>query len=265
MPHSAPSRLAIDDAAWTNRWSRRAGVEKAVLALGLLGVSLSVSTATGALLIMTVTGLFACLGARVPLRTWLVACSAPWVFIAIGLLGIVVTLDSGPTAIARFGPLAVTEHSLQQGISTGSRSTAAASALMLLATTTPIPRILNGIGRVPGLSVLADIAAAVYRLIFELLDAQARIRASQTARLGYTTPATARASLGLLASAVMRRAWTRARRLDVGLRGRGVDGQGFDCRQAPTRTQPVDTRFVVGSVAVVTCCAVAIHQLSWLS
>lgn len=240
-------RLSLDDAAWTNRWTRRHVGEKAILALGLLGVA---STARPPVAIITgaVAMGAALVGAAVPARTWLRAVFAPAVFVAVGLVGVVVTLDTAVGQVLwSWGPFAVTDLTWGRGTEVAARSIGSICAVMLLATTTPMTSLLQGLGRLRLPAAFIEIAALVYRLLFNLLDTQSRIRDAQTRRLGYRSTATAYRSLGLLSSAVLIRSWTHALRLEAGLAGRGYDGT---LRSLPA-TATLDRVFVAASTILV--------------
>ena len=247
------TRLTLDDAAWTNRWRHRSTVEKGTLALGLLTVALTTGP-VGGVLVLVVASVAACGLARVPPRTWLTALASPLVFIVLAVLSITVTLDRPQAGVLwEVGPLIVTDATLLRGVEVFLRSLPAAACLVLLATTTPVPHLLASAARVPGLAVLADIAGVMYRLLFGLREAQAAVRESQAARLGFRTSRAARHSTGMLAGAVFIRAWNQARRLEAGLAGRGYTGGALG---VPTTTQ-VDRGFLVVSVIVVAAVAVA--------
>jgi cobalt/nickel transport system permease protein len=75
--------------------------------------------------------------------------------------------------------------------------------------------------RVP--AAVVEVAAVTYRLLFVLLASLHTIREAQTARMGYSTPARGWRSSGVLAAAVLTRSWDRARRMQEGLAGRGME------------------------------------------
>ncbi|GAA4126906.1 cobalt ECF transporter T component CbiQ [Nocardioides fonticola] len=246
--------LSLDDTAWTNRWRHRSVAEKSVLSLGLLLVAVTARTPVTGLLVVVVATAVACLGARIPVGTWVRVLLAPASFVLLGVVGIAVTLTPSSTAGSSAaevwwtgGPFAVTAVSAAQAGETAVRAIAGASAVMLLACTTPMPYLLGALSRVPGFATLAEIGGVVYRMLFGLLHAQARVRESQAARLGFRTPSVARRSIGLLAATTLVRAWTGARRLEEGLAGRAPAGVPFG---APA-TDALRWAFVVPAAVVV--------------
>ena len=228
-----------------------------MLSAGLVVVALMAPGPAGGVIVLVVASLLACLGARVPVRTWSFAIAAPLVFIVLGTIGVVVTFgEPVGRVVVGLGPASVTEPSLWLGARVSLRAVASAAAVMLLAATTPMPYLLASMGRVWGLRTLSEIATLVYRMIFSLLESQARIRETQTARLGYGTREAALRSVGMLGAGTFIRAWTHSRRLGEGLAGRGYDGAWF----ALPHRRPVSRAFVVVALVLVAVCA----GVSWV-
>ncbi len=240
-------RLAIDDAAWTNAWRHRSTAEKAFLSLGLLLVALLGHAVVVGVLTGVAALLLALVGARISAPTLVRALAGPAIFVAVGLVAVVVTLDTftGPT-IWSWGPFAITGDSLARAGEIAARSFGAVSAMLLLAMTTPVNDLLGGMRRIGLPAIVVEISAAVYRMIFLLLDSQAAIRESQAARLGYEDRSTAVRSFGQLGAATLIRAWTRAQRLEDGLAGRGYDGS----LTTVGRKEPVSWAFVAASAVL---------------
>lgn len=239
------ARLAIDDAAWSNRWRARSTEEKALLAGGLLVLAVTGPQPAAGVLVATSAVLLALTGARVALRLMTRAARAPLLFVLVGLVGVLVSIGAADdTALMQWGPLWVSEESAHRGLVVLARSLGAVSALLLLATTTPVPAVLDGLRRLRMPAVMVDIAGVIYRLLFLLLDTQAAVRESQAARLGYSGRSNAYRSFGLLGAAVLIRALDRARRLENGLGGRGYDGS----LAVLSPRRPVSVRFVISTV-----------------
>ena len=210
------SGLAIDDAAWASAWRRRSPGDKLLLGLGLVVCALVLPVWPGSVLV-GVTAVVLALGpARVPARTFLRAVRLPLAFVAIGAVTTVVEVSGdgvgwAPDAAAQAG--ALVGHSLAGG-----------AAVMLLATTTPVSDLLPALRRLRVPAAVVEVAGVVYRLLFVLLDSLRTIREAQTNRMGYSSVRRSYRSSGVLAAAVLTRSWDRARRLQEGLAGRGLDG-----------------------------------------
>ncbi len=211
-------RLTLDDAAWSSPWRTRSTLEKSLVCVGLL----LVAATTTSLLVAGLVGVCAvglAVAARVPVGVWLRSMLGPLVFVTIGAVTIAVTVRPGD--LVSVGPLGVDEGSASRAVLVAGRALAATSAMVLLAATTPMVDLLAGLRRARVPEVAVDIAAVTYRLVFSLLDSAAAISAAQAGRLGYANGRAARRSIGLLAASVLVTAWDRARRLEVGLAGRG--------------------------------------------
>ncbi len=119
-------------------------------------------------------------------------------------------LGWAPDAAARAGSLA--GHAL-----------AGTAAVLLLATTTPMSDLLPALRRLHVPDAVVEVASVTYRLLFVLLESLRTIREAQAARMGYSSPLRSYRSSGALAAAVLTRSWDRARRLQDGLAGRGME------------------------------------------
>jgi cobalt/nickel transport system permease protein len=138
----------------------------------------------------------------------------PLAFVAVGALTAVVSLDGGlgwaPDAAARAGSLV-------------GHAVAGSAAVLLLATTTPMADLLPALHRLRVPAAVVEVASVTYRLLFVLLQSLSTIREAQTARMGYSSVRRSWRSTGLLAAAVLTRSWDRARRMQEGLAGRGLE------------------------------------------
>jgi cobalt/nickel transport system permease protein len=196
------SGLAVDDAAWASAWRRRSPADKLLLCGGLVACALALPAWPGSVLVGLTAVVLALGPARVPARTFGRAVRWPLAFIAVGALTSVVTVGTdglgwAPDAAVRAGSLV--GHAL-----------AGSAAVLLLATTTPMSDLLPALRglRVP--EAVVEVAAVTYRLLFVLLASLHTIREAQTARMGYS-------SVG------RGYRWDRARRMQEGLAGRGME------------------------------------------
>jgi cobalt/nickel transport system permease protein len=207
--------LAVDDAAWASAWRRRAPGDKLLLCGGLVGCALVLPAWPGSVLVGLASVGLALGPARVPARTFGRAVRLPLAFVAVGALTAVVTVDGGglgwaPDAAARAASLA--GHAL-----------AGSAAVLLLATTTPMSDLLPALRRLRVPDAVVEVASVVYRLLFVLLDSLRTIREAQAARMGYSSVRRSYRSSAALAAAVLTRSWDRARRMQEGLAGRGME------------------------------------------
>jgi cobalt/nickel transport system permease protein len=209
------SGLAVDDAAWSSAWRRRSPSDKALLCLGLVLCALVLPAWPGSVLVGATAVVLALGPARVPVRTFARAVRLPLAFITMGAVTVVVQVDGGglgwaPDAAARAGSLF--GHAL-----------AGSAAVLLLATTTPMSDLLPALRRLRVPAAVVEVASVTYRLLFVLLESLHTIREAQTARMGHSSLRRSYRSSGALAAAVLTRSFDRARRLQAGLAGRGME------------------------------------------
>jgi cobalt/nickel transport system permease protein len=207
--------LAVDDAAWSSAWRGRSPGDKLLLCTGLVLCALVLPAWPGSVLVgLAAVGL--ALGpARVPARTFGRAIRWPLGFIAIGALTAVISVGDGglgwaPDAAERTGSLV-------------GHAVAGSAAVLLLATTTPMSDLLPELRRLRVPAAVVEVASVTYRLLFVLLESLGSVREAQAARMGWSTPARSYRSAGMLAAAVLTRSWDRARRMQEGLVGRGME------------------------------------------
>jgi len=234
--------LALDDAAWASPWRTRRVLDKAVLSLGLLGCAVGLPPLPGGVL-AGVCALVLMLGpARVRPRLLLRCLAVPLAFVLVGAASVLVTVGwhDGPT-IGYAPQMLPTAGALLV------RATSGALAMFLLATTTPMVDLFAALRRARVPDPLVEVASLVYRMVFVLLESVRSIREAQEARLGSASRQAAMRSAPTLVAGTLVRAWTRARRLEDGLAGRGY------ADALPTLDPPrhASTRFVVASVTLV--------------
>ncbi len=231
------SGLAIDDAAWASAWRVRSPADKLLLTLGLVVCALVLPAWPGSVLVGLTAVVLALGPARVPARTFGRAVRLPLAFILVSAVTAVVEVGGdgigwAPDAAARAGNLV--GHAL-----------AGSAAVLLLATTTPMSDLLPALQRLRVPAAVVEVASVTYRLLFVLLTSLTTIREAQAARMGYASVRGSYRSAGALTAAVLTRSWDRARRLQDGLAGRGMD-VGL---QVLPEARPSSRRFVAATVA----------------
>jgi cobalt/nickel transport system permease protein len=236
--------LAIDVAAWSSPWRFRSPGDKLLLSLGLVLCALVLPPWPGCPLVVAVAVGLAVGPAGVGWRVLGRAARGAAAFIVLGAAGIAITWQPGVGATPT--GLAVTPASASDALRTAAHAVAGTAAMLLLATTTPVSDLLAWCRRRGVPDVVVDVAGLVYRLLFVLLSTAQAVRAAQVARLGYASRAATLRSAAALTAAVLTRAWSRARRLEDGLAGRGLDGP----LRALDEPRPSSRRFVVSTVAL---------------
>ncbi|MBF0326843.1 MAG: cobalt ECF transporter T component CbiQ [Alphaproteobacteria bacterium] len=207
--------IRTDRLAAASRWKDKSLSEKAVTALGLMGLALALPPFPGALAVLVAASLLAWRSGVGP-ADWLALLAPPAAFIATGTVALAVEIDAAGLHLAADGGRA--------GLAVTLRALAAVAALLLLAATTPTPALIGGLRRLGLAPELAEVALAIYRFIFILQDTAQTMHAVQAARLGTVGWRRRIRSAGLLAASLLPRALDRAHRQEIGLAARGFDG-----------------------------------------
>ncbi|MDQ1294932.1 MAG: cobalt/nickel transport system permease protein [Actinomycetota bacterium] len=231
--------LAIDVAAWSSPWRSRSPGDKALLCCGLVGCALVLPTWPAAPAVLVTTAVLALGPARLSWRVLLRVVRVPAAFIVLAAAPVAVTVRTDPGFA-----LLVTRDGMLRAADLGLHGLAGSAAVLLLAATTPLSDLLPRLRALGVPSAVIEIALLMYRLLFELLDSIRAITEAQTARLGYAGWAAALRSSSGLVAAVLVRSWDRARRLETGLAGRGLEGS----LTVLDETAPSDRRFLTASL-----------------
>jgi len=204
----------IDALAHLNRWRNRT-VETMVLSIGLL-VCAMVRSSHEATLLVCLTVVASLSRAGVPFDAFLRAVRVPLAFLVLGAAPLCVSVSlHGARPVFDVSPVGV-----DVAIRTASRSIASLSATLLLAFTTPFPRIAQVLCRLRFPSALVELLGLVYRSIFSLDEFFRASRRALAARGGFRHRAAVSRSLPLLASGVFGRSLSRSLRLAVALESR---------------------------------------------
>jgi cobalt/nickel transport system permease protein len=243
---------ALDACAHTNRWCRRDPLEKLALGGGLLVLSLLLPPWPAGPLIATVMMAAALAGARVPPRLYLRTVCVPAGFALAGVVTMLVSVsfDGGGLRLqpAPGGVLLAARVLLRCG--------ASVSCLVFLALTTPLVDLVPTLRRLGCPLVVSELMLLIYRLLFVLSETLAAMTRAQAARLGFVDRRACWRSTGLGVAALLTRALSLARRLDIGLQARGFSG---DLRVVDSRP-PVDRRARAG-IALLLAAVTAVSLL----
>lgn len=207
----------IDRIAHANRWRGRSLTEKAVLALGLLTLTVSLPpfpASAPAFAVMTTATLA---GARVPVRAWVAGMAAPTGFLVAGALTFLIRVDADGVSYHPQGLVLAGELAL--------RSLAGVSCLLFLALTTPATDLVAGSRRLGVPPEITEVALLIYRFVFLFAETAQAMNAAQAARLGHVDARRRLTSLGVLIASLLPRSLDRARRLEIGLAARGWNGE----------------------------------------
>ncbi|WP_311208396.1 MULTISPECIES: cobalt ECF transporter T component CbiQ [unclassified Aeromicrobium] len=247
--------LRIDDAAWSSAWRDFGLSGKVLLSGGFLGIALILPVWPASVLVALTSAALILGPAGTSPSTTLRSLVIPLSFIALGSLPVAVSISIDPSWTVQ-----IDAGTLSRAAETAGRATAGTMAVLLLALTTPITDLLDGLRRAGVPTACVEVASLTYRMLFMLIDSTRTIRQSQAARLGDDSLARSLRSSGSLAATVLTRSWDRASRLERGLVSRGYTGE------LPTAHDPPRTSvsFALSTTAGITgIAAVAFFLESW--
>lgn len=233
----------VDAVAWRSTWRSRSVSEKTVLYGGIVLAAL-VLPPWPALPLLFALCMATTRPAGVPIAHLLRCLRAPAAFIVLAAVTTAVTLDVAPIE------LTIVSDDAARAVGLAARALTASAATLMFASTTPMTAVVAALRRLGVPAACVDVITVMYRLVFVLIDSVSVIRQAQVSRLGYATFRRGLHSSALLAAAVLTRAFTHARRLEVGLAGRDF-GVALPMLDAPS----VAWRFVALSGGLVGSCA----------
>jgi cobalt/nickel transport system permease protein len=201
MHHREP----LDCIAWTNRWTHRHPAEKILLALGLLALVMLLPAWPFSLLMVVVNSLLALGLAKIPHRPWIKLLAAQAAFLIVA---------SAITA-AQLG--------WEAAMHTVLRSLGATSCLLLLALTTPLPRVFSWLYQWPSLRPLANLASDIYQFLALGIKSTQQGRTAMRRRLGPPQMRTHWPLIGQSGGRVLTRLLQRSLTMKRGYESRGVD------------------------------------------
>lgn len=208
----------IDRSAQTSRWRHVPTAEKLTFSLSAMLVAvLSGSLWIKAFILIAMTGIVL-FGAGVTPGDYVRALAVPAGFILTGALAQSLTLSLDGLGLAP-------ASELQLAFGFALTAFASIAALLVLALTTPLTRLIEWVER-RGLNPhIADIALVMFRMIWLTLDCLESGERALKGRLGHRNFRGILTSHGLLLAALLPRVLSRAGRLEKGLAARGYHGR----------------------------------------
>jgi cobalt/nickel transport system permease protein len=213
--------------AWAHANARRERpAENLLLTGGLLLLALLLPPWPGAPFVAGSALAVALGGARIPPIALGRALLLPFSFLFVGMVPLLVSIAPAPDAGWR---MVFAAEGLETALATALRAVAAFTALILLAMTTPVGRILALLGRA-GLPIeLIETMRLTYKMLFILDEEMRRMIAAQTARSGYRGIRRSFHSAGLAVAALLRRTLHRSRAM-----ARGEAARNYRLASLPT-------------------------------
>lgn len=239
--------------------------EKIIWSLGLILTAVAAPVWPGTILVGVVSVVLILGFAKIRLSMLLGAMTAPLVFIVAGTLSVLLSVGHNPVdAYWRWGLLSITPESWQMAINLVAHALCGTLAVMVLALTTPISDLLNWLleHKVP--RQLVEVASLTYRMLFILWGSALAVFDAQRRRGGvYQVRSLTDIKLRLDAAGqatgtMMIRAWSRANKLEAGLRARGAE------ESLATTTLERPRSWVMLTAAALTLAGIWAISASWL-
>jgi cobalt/nickel transport system permease protein len=196
---------SIDEYAYLSHLKDVNGGLKLCFALSVILISVS-SNSWLVPILATIVCLVITVGfGKIPLRDYISLFSVPLVFLIMSALAIALTLnfDNGITIAFHY-------NNIIRAIMVSLKALGAVSAMYMLSLSTPMNEIISILGKVKLPEVICELMRLMYRYIFILMDSQARMRNSATARLGYDGFGRSIKTFGLLCSNLLAVSFRRA-------------------------------------------------------
>lgn len=191
-----------------------------IIALGAAALPLGAWTQMAAL-----TGLVAVLAAaaRIPARTLLARLAPPLAFVILVSAGVLFLAPGA--AVARVGPVAVTDAGLLRFASVLGRAAPALGAAVILVSTTPFAELLEALRTLRLPEVVTTSLGLAYRFLYILNDETERMRRAARSRNAGAGATSRRRLLVGITGAVLQRSFARSERLHKAMLARGFTGR----------------------------------------
>jgi cobalt/nickel transport system permease protein len=220
----------LETYAYRSKLKNVAPLPKLLFALLTLGVCLWAGALPISLLVLLLMGGVTVRQGGIPVGFWGKLFLIPGVFLTLGIAAVVVRVTKQPPHLTPAFPIAgfwvgITAASWRQGLRLFGQGLAAFACLAYLTLNTPVVDLLVALRKLKAPTLLLELMALTYRLIFVFGETANTIFTAQNARLGYIDRPAAYRSLSVLVSSLLARAWRRADQLYTALEARGYDGE----------------------------------------
>ncbi|WP_227017463.1 cobalt ECF transporter T component CbiQ [Sinanaerobacter chloroacetimidivorans] len=219
----------IDKLAYSSRLRDKSPALKASLAVGTLLICVGARSFMVSLITIIVMGGLTVLSSRISLLKYLKLMSIPFGFMVLSTIAIVINLSDKPMDLLSVpvgsGYLAISYHSLTEGILLVMVALASVSCLYFLTLSTAMLDILEVLRRLHCPILMVELMMLIYRYIFVILDMASAITTSQHCRLGNKDFMTELRSMGQMLAVLLVRSLKRSSQLFDAMESRCYDGE----------------------------------------
>lgn len=220
--------LLIDQFAYQSKLRDKNPIWKAVMAAGLLVLTVSLRSFYFSLAVTVLMGFITVGAGRIPIKYYFRFLSIPLVFILLSVTAVIVNLSpqAFPGFCTRIGSIYIGISSAGAAKAAGLSMTAfgAVSCLYFLALSTPMTDILYVLTKMRCPALLLELMLLIYRFIFVLLEIAHALNTAQKSRLGNRNMKTGIRSMGALMTVLLFRSFRKSARLYDAMESRCYDG-----------------------------------------
>ena len=217
----------IDQFAYNNQIRKLDPVYKAGFSLTVIILSLLFVTPWISLSLMALSIALAVFWAKLPVKFVFRLLLAEGSFLAFGVLGVAISVNTIPHANAiALGPfwLTISSTSVFLAFKLLARALSCVAAMNFLSLTTPLIDLIDMSRRLHIPDILIDLMTLIYRFIFTLMDCLDRMILAQEVRLGFNGWRRSLHSTGQIGANLFIEAFRRSQKLETSLKGRCWDG-----------------------------------------
>lgn len=220
--------ITIDKLCYNSKLRYENAGEKFAFAMITLLFCVMSRSIVVACIVLAVTGILTVYKGGIPFSRYIHFLTVPLAFLILSTIAIVLNLKHEPLDLFAIpidnwyltGSVDALLYALQLILT----ALSAVSCLYFLSMTTPMPDILNVLGKLHCPKLMIELMLLIYRFIFVLLDTAYYISTSQNSRLGNRDYRTSLNSFGALGSVLMIRAVKRSNALYSAMEARCYDG-----------------------------------------
>lgn len=221
--------LIIDKLAYSSKLRYKSPMLKAYFAVGTLLICVASRMLIVSIITLIVMAVLTMLFSKASFLRYLKFMCIPLGFLVLSTIAIVVNVTEAPMDLfsVAIGSkyLAVSYHSLMDGIRLVMVALASVSCLYFLTLTTPVIDILVVLRRLHCPIIMVELMMLIYRYIFVILDIASAITTSQNCRLGNKNFMTELRSIGQMLAVLLVRSLNRSSKLFDAMESRCYEGE----------------------------------------
>ncbi len=220
----------LDRYAYDSKLRNENPLDKLLFSLATMISCLLLNSIGVSILVLMVMVWLSVIKGGTPLKHFIGLMLIPSAFLMISVTTIALSISRAPMAFLysiyiQNLYIGVTESGLALALGLMAKALAAISCMYFLSLTTPMLEVISALRRLRLPSLLLELMALIYRMIFIFMETAQAIYLAQSSRLGYIGLRGSLKALGGLVSALFMRSYRKAEELYIALEARGYDGE----------------------------------------